>query len=190
MKEWLTESSHEVYSHPHLRILEDTIRILPDDIVGERFITIIGKDVALVLPVKEHEGERLIGLVHQYRYSWRKMSWELPSGICEEYEPIKVTAQRELEEETGLRCAPENLHLLVSFRPNAISKAIYCVFEARAFLEGESRLEDTEDLSFAWISQPAVLEMLRKGDIHHGPTYIGLLWYFLFEETCWGKKGK
>lgn len=190
MKEWVTEASQEVYAHPHLRILEDKIRILPDDIVGERFITIIGKDVALVLPIKEHEGERLIGLVHQYRYSWRKMSWELPSGICEENEPIKVTAQRELEEETGLRCSPENFDLLVSFRPNAISKAVYSVFEARDFLEGESRLEDTEDLSFAWISQSAVLEMLKNGEIYHGPTYIGLLWYFLFVELAREKKGK
>jgi ADP-ribose pyrophosphatase len=180
VKEWLTESSQEVYTHPHLRILEDTIRILPDDIVGERFLTIIGKDVAVVLPTKEHEGERLIGLVHQYRYSWRKMSWELPSGICEENELIKVTAQRELEEETGLRCSPENLRLLVSFRPNAISKAVYCVFEAKNFAEGESQLEDTEDLSFAWISESAVLEMLQNGKICHGPTYVGLLWHFLF----------
>lgn len=190
MKKWLTESSQEVYSHPHLRILEDTIRILPDDIIGERFITIIGKDVALVLPIKEHEGERLFGLVHQYRYSWRKMSWELPSGIREDKELIKITAQRELEEETGLRCSPENLRLLVSFRPNAISKAVYCVFEARDFVEGESQLENTEDLSFAWISQSAVLEMLQSGKISHGPTYIGLLWYFLFAGIIEKKKGK
>ncbi|MHA2231817.1 MAG: NUDIX hydrolase [Candidatus Hodarchaeales archaeon] len=182
MKKWITESSREVYSHPHLSIVEDNIRILPDEIVGERFITIKGKDVALILPIKEHSGDQFFGLVHQYRYSWGTMSWEIPAGLREENEDIKITAQRELEEETGLRCSPDNLLALMSFRSNAISQAVYYVFEVKTFEEGLSHPEDTEDLYFAWKRREEVSDMLRDGVISHGPTYTGLLWYFQFSK--------
>ena len=95
MRKWLTESSHTVYSHPHLSIAEDTIRILPDNVVAERFITIMGKDVALIIPIKAHNDQQLFGLVHQYRYAWRAMSWELPSGLREDNEELsRIPASR------------------------------------------------------------------------------------------------
>ena len=182
MKKWLTESSQEVYTHPHLRIIEDTVRILPDDIVGQRFITILGKDVVLILPVKKHNGKRFFGLVSQYRYSWRSMSWEIPAGLKEENENIKAAAQRELEEETGLRCSLKDLIPLMSFRSNAISRAIYTVFEVRKFIEGESHPDKTENLTFAWKTQDEVMDMLQNGEILHAPTHVGLLWYLQFSE--------
>lgn len=182
MKKWITESSQEVYSHPHLSIVEDTIRILPDEVVGERFITIKGKDVALIVPIKEHNEEQFFGLVYQYRHSWRTMSWEIPAGLREENEDIKITAQRELEEETGLRCSVFSLSHLISFRSNSISQAVYYVFEVKTFEEGLSHPEDTEDLYFAWKRRDEVLAMLRDGQISHGPTYVGLLWYFQFSK--------
>ncbi|MFX0114950.1 MAG: NUDIX hydrolase [Candidatus Hodarchaeota archaeon] len=183
MKKWLTESSQEVYSHPHLSIVEDKVRILPDDIVGERFITRVGKDVAIIIPVKKKRKMQLLGLVHQYRYAWRSMSWELPAGLREKNEDIKVTAQRELEEEAGLKCFPEDLCPIMSFRSNAISRAIYHVFEVRSFEEGQSHPEKTEDLSFTWKSQDEVLDMLSSGKILHGPSQLSLLWYLRFANS-------
>lgn len=60
-----------------------------------------------------------IGLVRVYRHPVQAYCWELPRGFIDEGEAPDISARRELEEETGLICAPENLQSLGLYAPEA-----------------------------------------------------------------------
>ena len=60
-----------------------------------------------------------VGLVRVYRHPLRAYCWELPRGFIDEGEAPEVSARRELEEETGLICHPEQLRSLGRYAPEA-----------------------------------------------------------------------
>ena len=48
-------------------------------------------------------------LLRSYQHIFKSFFWELPGGFIEAGETPEIAALRELEEETGLVCQPENL---------------------------------------------------------------------------------
>src|SRR5215211_6451277 len=97
---WLTVSSRQVYDNSWISVREDQV-IRPD---GEPGIygAVHYKNTAVgILPFEDGE----IYLVGQYRYVLERYSLEIPEGGCPEGEDVLAAAQRELEEETGLRAA-------------------------------------------------------------------------------------
>ncbi len=68
-----------------------------------------------ILPVCEDK----IGLLKVYRHAIQGDSWEIPRGFIEEGESDLTSALRELEEETGLTCDPDEMKLLGMITPDA-----------------------------------------------------------------------
>jgi len=60
-----------------------------------------------------------VGLVQVYRHPLRAYCWELPRGFIDEGETPESSARRELEEETGLSCRPEDMQSLGLYAPEA-----------------------------------------------------------------------
>jgi ADP-ribose pyrophosphatase len=60
-----------------------------------------------------------IGLIKAYRHAIQDDSWEIPRGFIEEGESAAVSAVRELEEETGLSCDPDEFKYLGLVTPDA-----------------------------------------------------------------------
>ena len=58
-----------------------------------------------VLPIYQDK----IALIHMHRHALNEAFWECPRGFLVPDEPPAVSAVRELREETGLDCPPENL---------------------------------------------------------------------------------
>jgi ADP-ribose pyrophosphatase YjhB (NUDIX family) len=58
-----------------------------------------------VLPILDGK----FGLLRIYRHPVRDHVWEVPRGFVDPGEQPDVSASRELEEETGLQCAPRHL---------------------------------------------------------------------------------
>ncbi|MBN2008943.1 NUDIX hydrolase [candidate division KSB1 bacterium] len=76
----------------------DTVRNL---LTGNSFhytVSEIGPSVAIVAM----DDDGYIFLVGQWRYTFGKYSWELPSGSAADKENLRDAAKRELREETGL----------------------------------------------------------------------------------------
>ncbi|MEN3040116.1 MAG: NUDIX domain-containing protein [Bacteroidia bacterium] len=48
-------------------------------------------------------------------FIWRRGRWDLPKGKGEPNEPVEITAQRELKEETGLECGPPERFLAQTY---------------------------------------------------------------------------
>lgn len=67
-----------------------------------------------ILPV--YEGK--VGLIRVYRHPIERYSWEIPRGFIDQQEASTGAASRELKEETGLHCKPEEIRSLGFITPD------------------------------------------------------------------------
>ncbi|MER3396885.1 MAG: DNA mismatch repair protein MutT [Acidimicrobiia bacterium] len=109
------------------------------------------------------ESDNRVLLVENLR-PWRgKSEWTVPAGILDPDETLVDTAQREVEEETGLKVTEwEGLAYVVHriFVPIKLQLAVY-VFSAASF-EGELRLADPDGVvvDAVWASREQILELM------------------------------
>jgi 8-oxo-dGTP pyrophosphatase MutT (NUDIX family) len=98
---WRTQSSRVVYDNGRLRLCEDQV-LQPDGEQGSYAYLQLPWPVVGMVPISE---DGYVHLVRQWRYPWRRNSWEIPAGHCEIGEDPLHGAQRELAEEVGLHAA-------------------------------------------------------------------------------------
>lgn len=104
----------------HFDHLRDGADEVPEYLVVEPVVrSASGTTGVGVLPVV---GDGVL-LVRIYRHPCQAWGWEVPRGFVDPGEPSSFSALRELEEETGLTCAPEDLVSLglVSQEPGVIA---------------------------------------------------------------------
>ena len=120
------------------------------------------KNVAVaVLPIDDEAQTRLVG---QSRYTLDEHSWELPMGGAPRGEDPLEAAKRELREETGLTASHwrELMRLHLS---NSITDELGIVYVATGLREGETDLEETEDIEVRALPLSEAIEMARDGRI-------------------------
>lgn len=100
---------------------------------------------------------------------------EIPAGTIDPNEDPKVTAMRELNEETGMEA--EDLSLITAFwpTPGYDSEVIY-VYSAIHPRKAKHRLEmdDTEDITLEWIDLDDAYHMIQTGQIRDGKTILAI----------------
>ncbi len=154
-------SSREVYRNRWMVVREDDIR-RPDGTIG--IYGVIDKPTyALVIP---YDGERF-ALVEQFRYPVGERRWEFPQGTAPDLahaDPVEL-AQRELQEETGLRAESFERLGQLDVAPGMSSQRGW-VFLATGLTEGDSDPEHEEqDMHSAWFPRADVEQMIRGGEI-------------------------
>jgi len=119
--------------------------------------------------------EDSILLLNHYRHPVGQDVWELPRGFIDLGEEPPDAARRELSEESGLFCRPEDLVSLGTFLPDpGILQARVALFAARNCVEG-SRVDDEIGIQErVWLPQVAVYDMLLNGSIVEGSTCVAL----------------
>jgi ADP-ribose pyrophosphatase len=115
-----------------------------------------------------------VTLVRQPREPARKRLLELPAGTCEEDEQPLATAQREVEEETGLRGG--------NWRPAAtfFSTPGFCDEVVRLYIaEGLERADANpeEDEEIELVRVPVAELEAKLAEIEDAKTLAGLLLY-------------
>lgn len=128
---------------------------------------------AAVVPLLE---DQRILLVHQYRPSIGRFSWEIPAGAREGgTEDPYVCAMRELREETGFEA--DELEHLMTFA----SAPAYCSEKIEIYLAksirpvGAQILDNAEDISVKAWDIHTLLAMIDEGTLQDGKTISGIL---------------
>ena len=116
--------------------------------------------------------------VRQYRYAYGESVLEIPAGKLEAGEDPKAAALRELEEETGVRCASAELLFVMYPTPGYTNEKIY-IYLAKAGERGKRNLDEGEHLDCLWIDLAKAKAMLESGEIKDGKTIVALQAYFL-----------
>jgi 8-oxo-dGTP pyrophosphatase MutT (NUDIX family) len=132
------------------------------------------KNIAVgVLPLDE-EGNTW--LVKQHRYPLGIDSWEIPEGGCPENcgESTEQAAQRELEEETGIK-ADRLTELLTLHLSNSVTDERAVVYIAEGLQAGRMDLEDSEDIEVMKLPLQEAVAMALDGRITDAISVAALL---------------
>ena len=160
----------EVFSGRLLRVRRDIVR-LPDGRHATReFITHPG---AVVMIAELPNGKLLFE--RQFRYPLGRVFLELPAGKIHPGEDILLTAQRELQEETGY--VAEHWHYLGVIHPCiGYSDERIEIFFARGLSHVGHTPDDGEFLEVHELDLAEAIEAVRDGRLTDGKSVAGLLW--------------
>jgi 8-oxo-dGTP pyrophosphatase MutT (NUDIX family) len=168
---WETIASRQVYENDWISVREDSV-IRPD---GEQGIYGVVHFKNRAIGILAIEGD-YIYLVGQYRYPLEKYSWEIPEGGCPEGEDPLAAAQRELEEETGLRAANWE-RLGEAHLSNSVSDEFAIWFLATELTQGARSPEGTEQLKIRRLAFNEAMEMALNGEITDALSLLALMHY-------------
>lgn len=132
------------------------------------------KGAAAVLPVLS---DGRVILVRQYRNALERETLELPAGCRDSLdEDTKLTAARELEEETGYHS--DQISFLLSLRTTvAFCDEFVDVYLAENLVPGEQHLDDSESIDVEIYSLDEVCEMIYAGKMQDSKTVAAILAY-------------
>lgn len=160
-------STETIYKGKVFDIRMDEIR--DGDVTYKREI-VVHKGSAVVIPVFD---DGTVALVRQYRHAAGKHLLEICAGTLNEGEDPEKGAIRELEEEIGVRAA--KIEKLTEFyvSPGFLTEKMH-VYLASELTETQQNLEDDELLTVERHSLPALLDMIRRGEIEDAKTMVGI----------------
>lgn len=163
-----TLSSQSVYKGKVFDIRIDEIR--EGELEYKREI-VVHKGSAVIVPVF---ADGTVALVRQYRHAAGEYLLEIPAGTLNEGEDPIIGAIRELEEEVGVRAA--NIQKLTEFyvSPGFLTEKMH-VFLATGLTEVGQKLEADENLTIERHPFPALLAMIKNGEIADAKTMLGIM---------------
>ncbi len=174
--QWPVLATEPKYRDGLIAVRSDTVRF-PDDSQAERTVVHHPGAVAVVAL----DDAKQVLMIRQYRHPVGRKLWEIPAGLRDVAgEDLLVTAQRELEEETGYRA--REWHVLVDWftSPGFCDERIRC-FLARGLAEmpdGERTFVMTHEEAFlerAWVGLETAVTAVLEGDMHNGVAAMGIL---------------
>lgn len=162
-----TLSSEEIYRGRIFTVSLATVR--ENETTYQREI-ISHPGSAVVLPIF---ADASFALVRQYRHPAGKHLLELAAGSLEPGEDPETGAQRELEEEIGVRAG--KLEKITEFyvSPGFLGEKMH-LFLATNLIESKQNLEDDEILSVERFPLAAIPDLILKNTIEDAKTIVGL----------------
>lgn len=167
---WTTRGSKLHYDNRWIRVVEHDV-INPSGKPGI-YGTVHYKNLAIgIVPIDADGATYLVG---QFRYPFKKYSWEIPEGGGPRDVAPLDSAKRELVEETGLAAGAwaEVLRMDLS---NSVSDEEAICFLAWNLTQGTARPEDTEQLQIKRLPFAAALAMVWRGEITDSMSVAALL---------------
>jgi 8-oxo-dGDP phosphatase len=154
-----------------LSLVSDTVDYNGESITRE-YISHPGAVAVLALD----DDDRVL-LIRQYRHPLRSLEWELPAGLLDVPDELRVVAaQRELVEETGM-AASEWMQLIDCAVSPGGSNEIVSIFLARGLVEVESdyvRDGEEADIEARWVSIDDVAAAAAAGRLRNGILIAGV----------------
>ncbi len=145
---------------------------LPDGQKGKREIVHHPGAVAVICVT---DSEKMV-LVKQYRKALEKAIAEIPAGKLEKGEDPRLCAQRELEEETGIKAA--YMKEVASFytSPGFADELVH-VYEAENLSAGEVHTDEDEFVERMDVTLDEAKYMIKTGEIHDAKTMYAVQYW-------------
>jgi len=124
---------------------------------------------------------RLI-LIRQFRFGTGSFTLEVPGGMVDPGEDPRVTAERELREETGYRAGSIVDLGFIYPNPAIQNNKAHMFLAENCVLEGAAQLDAGEDIEIALYSLDAGLAALASGEISHALVAVALQRFSMHRE--------
>lgn len=153
---------------------------LPRTGLPKTYFVLRSKPWVNVIPVTK-EGK--VVLVRQFRHGVCQMSLELPGGIVDEEGPNgpRISAERELREETGYTAPHFELFLKLSGNPASFTNWSYSFLAKESTLTHPTEFDEGEEIEVVLASLEEVAEFINSGEIHH-PHMVAVLSTYMYRQ--------
>lgn len=153
-----------VFKGTLLEVHKDKI-LCPNNEISYREYINKGKAAAIMAKTKDNK----FILEKQFRYPFHDTIIEFPAGKTEKDEDTKITAIRELEEETGYK-ASNVIYLGTTFPSVAYTSEAIDLYYCEATSKGETHLDQNEFVEVFYKSEEEIKEMIKSGEIKDSKT--------------------
>jgi ADP-ribose pyrophosphatase len=167
-------SSTRLYSGRIVNLDLDRVQF-PDDSVGELEM-LRHPGAAAVVPFLDPYGgaDPRVVLIRQFRHAADGYIWEVPAGRLDAGERPETCAERELEEETGMRARRLERLTTIYTTPGFTDERIH-LFLADGLEPGAEHREADEFMELHTLRWSEVMGLVERGEISDGKTLVSLL---------------
>ncbi len=164
-----TISSERIYEGRILNLRRDKVCV-KDNKISYREIVEHNGGVALAAVTREGK----MVMVRQYRKAAEKAVLEVPAGKIEKDEDHRLTAERELKEETGYSAG--KIEYITSFYSSVgYSTEVIYLYYATDLTPGETNFDDNESIEILEYDLPELKKMVLRGEIEDAKTIAAIL---------------
>lgn len=168
---WQRLSQFEIYENKWIRVTHEEV-ITPGQTEGIYGVVHFKNFAIAILALDADHNTWLVG---QHRYTLDEYSWELPMGGGALKVDALESAQRELQEETGLHGGVWQ-ELMKLHTSNSVTDEVAYVFLAQELEMGEQELEASEsDLIVRRLPFEEALVMVERGEITDAVSVAAIL---------------
>jgi ADP-ribose pyrophosphatase len=172
-------SSSRLYSGRIVNLDLDTVRF-PDDSTGQLEI-LRHPGASAVVPFLDPPGlaDPRVVLIRQFRHAADGFIWEVPAGRLDAGESPESCAERELEEETGMRARRLERLTTICTTPGFTDERIH-LFQAEGLEPGAEHREADEFMELHTLRWSEVMRLVESGAVVDGKTLVSLLFVQCF----------
>jgi 8-oxo-dGTP pyrophosphatase MutT (NUDIX family) len=167
---WQTLDIQTVYENPWIQVTHRNV-LTPNGNSGIYGVVHFKNIAIAIVPIDDKGYTWLVG---QYRYTLESYSWEVPEGGGSFNDTPLLSAQRELQEETGIT-ARSWLEIGEIHTSNSVTDERGLIFVAKDLSFGEAKPEDTEQLEVRRVHLDEAVEMVLRGEITDGLAQVAIL---------------
>lgn len=166
---WTIEETNNKYHNSFINVSEDKV-LQPDGKPGI-YATVKMKPGVAILPI---DNNGYVYLARQFRYAIGQESLEVVCGAIEENEPPLLTAQRELQEELGIK-AEQWTDLGIFHIDTSIVNCPVYLFLAKQLTFAQKHQDGTESIETVKLPLNIVVQMVMDSAITHSPSCVLIL---------------
>lgn len=172
IKPWKTISSEDISPSKFMPLRRDIVELA--DGRQQDFYIINIKQAAMVFPVTK-DGKLV--LIRQYKHGAGKIIVEAPAGMVDSGEEPRRCAVRELDEETGIKYAEEDLiDLGMHFQsPTKSAHTLFGFLALNAEFNSAQHVEGDENIEVFTLTPDEAIEMIKTGEIDAADTVAFIL---------------